>query len=137
MGQPEIASIPMTSALTRAARVLAARAERVLAPHGFTFDQWLVADALAREEDLSMAQLAERTQLTGPTLSRVVDRLATSALLYRQVDPADRRRAVVRLGPRGRAAYAAALADLAELERELLGELGEVPELLSRLAGNG
>lgn len=80
-------------------------AESVLKPEGLTLDQWLVIEALAGERGLTMADLAARTTATGPTRTRVVDRLVTNATVCREVDPDDRRKVRVYLSPRGRSTY--------------------------------
>ncbi|AXB42820.1 MarR family transcriptional regulator [Amycolatopsis albispora] len=125
---------PLTRALTRALRTVTARVEQVLKPENLTLDQWLVLDALARERGLSMADLATRTLATGPTLTRVVDRLVTTAAAYREVDAEDRRRVRVYLGPRGRAAHRRLAPKVAEAEAELLGRTGDGPAVLALLA---
>ncbi|MGC7100979.1 MarR family transcriptional regulator [Amycolatopsis lurida] len=129
---------PLTRALTRALRVVTASVEEVLRPENLTVDQWLVLDALARERGLSMAELATRTLATGPTLTRVVDRLVSTAVAYREVDAEDRRRVRVYLGPRGRAAHRRLAPRVAEAEAELLGsaEEGRIAlRLLTALGG--
>ncbi|WP_216213129.1 MarR family winged helix-turn-helix transcriptional regulator [Amycolatopsis aidingensis] len=119
----EIASAePLIRVLTRAARVVTFRVEQLLKPEGFSLDQWLVVEALAEQRGLSMADLATRTMVTGPTLTRVVDKLVSNAVVYREVDAEDRRRVRVYLSPRGRAAYKRIAAKIGKVERELLGQ---------------
>lgn len=128
---------PLTRALTRAVRTVTAQVEGVLTPEGLSLDQWLVLEALAEEHGLAMVDLATRTSATGPTLTRVVDKLVSTALVYREVDPADRRRVRVYLSPRGRALHKRVAVKVAKVERELLGESGApVLDLLHRLAGH-
>ena len=110
----------LVRALTRAARTITTRVEPTLKAEGFTFDQWLVLDALAGSRGSTMTELAADTRLTGPTLTRVVDRLVMTAAAFREVDAADRRRVRVYLSSRGRAAHRRVSAKLAELERGLL-----------------
>jgi DNA-binding MarR family transcriptional regulator len=52
-----------------------------------------------------------------------IDRLAEAELVARHPDPADRRGVLVQLTERGRDVVDAALADLLEQERDLLGGL--------------
>ncbi|MEU3766705.1 MarR family transcriptional regulator [Amycolatopsis keratiniphila] len=110
------AGTSLTGSLTRAARVVAARVEQVLAKEGLTLDQWLVLDALSGKGGLAMADLADRTLATAPTLTRVVDKLVTTAQAYREVDTADRRRVLVHLSARGRATYRRVATKVAEVE---------------------
>ena len=116
-------------ALTRAARTIAVHVDPVLRTEGLTLDQWLVIDALASAQGSTMTELAAATLVTGPTLTRVVDRLILTAAAYREVDAADRRRVRVYLGPRGRATHRRVGAKLSELEDTLL-QPTETPDTL-------
>ncbi|RSM60450.1 MarR family transcriptional regulator [Amycolatopsis sp. WAC 01416] len=113
------AGTSLTGSLTRAARAVAGKVEQVLAKEGLTLDQWLVLDALSGKGGLAMADLADRTLATAPTLTRVVDKLVTTAQAYREVDAADRRRVLVHLSARGRATYRRVAAKVAEVEARL------------------
>ncbi|OXM43536.1 MarR family transcriptional regulator [Amycolatopsis alba] len=127
------AGMSITGSLTRAARAVAAMVEQVLAKEGLTLDQWLVLDALSGKGGLAMADLADRTLATAPTLTRVVDKLVTTAQAYREVDAADRRRVLVHLSARGRATHRRVAAKVSEVEAGL-----DVPdELLVALRGLG
>ncbi|CCH31267.1 MarR family transcriptional regulator [Actinosynnema sp. NPDC047251] len=126
---------PLTRALTRAVRTVTGHVEQVLRPEGLTLDQWLVLAALAEEPNLTMTELTARTPASGPTVTRVVDKLVSTAAVYREVDPEDRRRVRVYLSPRGRAQHKRLAVKVAEVERELLGQSdATVLELLHRLA---
>lgn len=70
--------------------------------HGLTVDQWRMVERLASAGADTMAGLAASLALTGPTTTRVADRLVTLALAYRDVDTTDRRKVVLRLSRRGR-----------------------------------
>ncbi|MEV7549501.1 MarR family transcriptional regulator [Amycolatopsis sp. NPDC089917] len=127
------AEMSITGSLTRAARAVASRVEQVLAKEGLTLDQWLVLAALSGKGGLAMADLADRTLATAPTLTRVVDKLVTTAQAYREVDAADRRRVLVHLSARGRATHRRVAAKVSEVEAGL-----DVPdELLAALRGLG
>ncbi|ALG12996.1 MarR family winged helix-turn-helix transcriptional regulator [Kibdelosporangium phytohabitans] len=116
---------PLTQLLTRAAHAVTAQVERVLKPEGLTIDQWLVIEALATRKGLTMAALADQTAATGPTLTRVVDRLVTTATVYREVDPADRRKVRVYLSPRGRATHKRVAAKVRGIEQVVLERAGD------------
>ncbi|GAA1973311.1 MarR family transcriptional regulator [Amycolatopsis minnesotensis] len=128
----------LITALTRATRAVTTRIARTLETEDLTLDQWLVVDALSRQRGLAMTDLAERTMATGPTLTRVVDKLVSTAAVYREVDPADRRRVRVYLSPRGRALHKRIAVKVRDAERELLERTGN-PEaaltVLDELAG--
>ncbi|MBW4720517.1 MarR family winged helix-turn-helix transcriptional regulator [Saccharothrix obliqua] len=126
---------PLTRALTRAVRVVTGHVEEVLRPDGLTVDQWLVLAALAEERGLTMTELTARTPASGPTVTRVVDKLVGTALAYREVDPEDRRRVRVYLSPRGRALHKRLAGKVADVERRLLGHAEpDVLDFLLRLA---
>ncbi|MER7076865.1 DNA-binding transcriptional regulator, MarR family [Saccharopolyspora kobensis] len=127
------ATTALAGPLVRAARAVVADVEQVLKPEDLTFDQWLVLDALATDSGLAMAELAERTATPGPTLTRLVDRLVTNALLYREVDPADRRKVLVHLSRRGQHAHRRIAPRVAAVERELLTGLRSGAGLLDSL----
>lgn len=118
---------------------LAFRVEPVLARHGVTLDQWRVLRTLSENGPLAMSDLGSRTRITGPTLTRVVDRLVERSLLYRNVDPADRRRVVVHAAERGRELCESLEPPIADAERTGLSVLTEsetatLRGLLERLA---
>ncbi|WP_370935325.1 MarR family winged helix-turn-helix transcriptional regulator [Amycolatopsis sp. cg13] len=119
MRQAQAAEASLIRALTRTARAVTLRIEPLLKEEGLSLDGWLVLDALAAGDGLTMTELAGHTLVTGPTLTRVVDRLVTTAAAYREVDAEDRRRVRVYLAPRGRSAHQRATAKLGELGKEL------------------
>jgi MarR family transcriptional regulator, organic hydroperoxide resistance regulator len=120
---------------------LTARVAEILDEADLTLDQWRVLRTLDERGPLSMSDLAGLTRVTGPTLTRIVDRLVERSLLYRNVDAADRRRVVVHAGDRGRALARTLAPRIADAERTGLAALSE-PEtrtlrrLLERLATN-
>ncbi|SFB43811.1 DNA-binding transcriptional regulator, MarR family [Amycolatopsis marina] len=131
------AGVGLSSRLVRAARTVTARVEQVLRPEGVTFDQWLVLDALAAAGGLTMSELTARTMATGPTLTRVVDRLVTAAAAYREVDLADRRKVRVYLSSRGLAEHARLAPKVTEVEVAVLGRVSRPGPLLTALDGIG
>lgn len=133
MGAPVDTGGSLVRALSRATRTIATRVEPTLKEAGLTLDQWLVLDALAGSRGSTMTGLGTDTRLTGPTLTRVVDRLVMTALAFREVDSADRRRVRVYLSPRGRAAHRRVSGKLTELERELLAATDMPTTLLTSL----
>lgn len=91
----------MSATLLRAARSLTGHLDAELQQSGLGIDHWLAMDALATSAGLTMADLQAATLTAGPTLTRVVDRLVTQALAYREVDQFDRRKVRVFLSERG------------------------------------
>lgn len=87
--------------LTRAERLVARRIQSVLDAFGCSVDAWRVLDLLSGDEGRNMTSLAEDAALPAPTLTKIVDQLVDQNLVFRRVDPADRRRVLAQLTPRG------------------------------------
>lgn len=128
-----VGTASVTQLLAMAMRTVTSRIEAVLKPEGLSLDQWLVIEALAKQRGLTMAELATRTMATGPTLTRVVDRLVSTATAYREVDAEDRRKVRVYLSPRGRLAYRRIATKVRKVERDLLDRTPNPTPLLHLL----
>jgi len=87
--------------LTRAERVAARRLQSVLDEDGCSLDAWRVLTLLSDGKGHSMTAVAEAAFLPAPTLTKLVDHLVDQNLVYRRVDPLDRRRILAHLTPRG------------------------------------
>ena len=66
-----------------------------------TMAQFRALMVLAKEQPLTIGTLGDRLKVGLPAASRMVDRLVQDGLAERADDPADRRRALVRLAARG------------------------------------
>jgi MarR family transcriptional regulator, organic hydroperoxide resistance regulator len=73
-----------------------------LGAEGVTVEQWRILRALSDGYGHSMGDLAAAVLMPHPTLTKAVDRLIESALVYRRQDEVDRRRVAVYLAERGR-----------------------------------
>jgi DNA-binding MarR family transcriptional regulator len=118
--------------LTRAERLLARRLAPILGAEGQSLDAWRVLSLLADGAGHPMTEIAERACLPPGTLTKLVDHLVDTNVVYRRVDDVDRRRIRAYLTPRGRSLYQridralqASLASLpvAEADLELLRDL--------------
>jgi DNA-binding MarR family transcriptional regulator len=113
---------PLSPALMRAVakafKGVNAELGRRLEPHGVHPGQDYLLDQLWREDGQPVGVLATRIGVEVPTLVRSVSRMEAAGLVRREPDPADGRRAIVRLTARGR-----------ELERVVPAILAEVTEL--------
>lgn len=96
---------PLVDLLSRAERRITARLAGVLAAEGSTLDEWRVLSLLAQRGAQSMSAIATTTLLPPPTLTKRIDGMVADGLVHRRVDDADRRRVLVLLAPRGRAAH--------------------------------
>src|SRR4051794_6021421 len=77
-------------------------------------------DRLAVEGPLRVSDLASREGMTQPGVTLLVNRMAEAGYAERVADPTDRRAALVRITPAGRAALADRNAARAEVLRERL-----------------
>jgi DNA-binding MarR family transcriptional regulator len=88
--------------LSQAEQVLTRRLEAVLEHEGSSVEQWRTITLLADGRSRAMSEIAEFALLPAPSLTRLVDRMVADNLVYRNADPSDRRRVLVRIAPRGR-----------------------------------
>jgi len=121
---------PLTVVLTQALDEVSRRVEEVTSGEGLSLEQWLVLRRLAAHGDQAMRDLVADTRLNDSTLTRVVDRLASLGLVYREADPVDRRRVRVTLSARGRSVHERLAPAVAEAERDMTDD----PALLAALA---
>lgn len=85
--------------------------------------EWRVMAVLGLSPGLSASELAQRTAMDKVAVSRAVARLVEAGRVDREVDPGDRRRAVLHLSPAGRAIYAEVAPLALEFEQRLFGHL--------------
>lgn len=98
--------------------------------------EWRLVAVLARGVPMTVRQIALRTGLDRPTVTRASQRLEALGLVARRVDTQDRRLVALTLTGRGRARAEALLNRLTGWEAVLLGRLsGEERVMLHRLLG--
>lgn len=129
--------------LRRASAAIDADAARVYAALGIDFEQrWFgVLDALAREQALTVSELAAHLGVSHAAVSQVRQALAQRGLIQSLADPGDTRRRTLSLSPEGRrlverlaplwAAFAEAAA---ELDRDAGGIVGQLDRLEAAMA---
>ncbi|MFF4054433.1 MarR family winged helix-turn-helix transcriptional regulator [Streptomyces sp. NPDC001668] len=122
--------------LTRAERLAVRRVQSVLDEFDCSVEAWRVLDLLSDGQGHNMTALADHAFLPAPSLTKLVDQLVDQNWVYRRVDPADRRRVLAHLTPRGMQRWQLLVrevrADWGDLEQSLPAE--ELDELLARLA---
>ncbi|MEU1513825.1 MarR family transcriptional regulator [Streptomyces sp. NPDC005811] len=122
--------------LTRAERLAVRRVQSVLDEFDCSVEAWRVLDLLSDGQGHHMTALADHAFLPAPSLTKLVDQLVDQNLVHRRVDPADRRRVLADLTPRGRQRWQLLArevrADWVDLARALPDE--ELDGLLARLA---
>lgn len=109
LGLQEVARL-----VTQAERALTRHLARALELEGSTVDEWRALTLLVDGRSRPMSELAEFAMVPAPSLTRLVDRMVSDNLVYRKVDPRDRRRVLVRAAPRGEALHRRLLERLAE-----------------------
>ena len=135
-------SLPM--ALLRAREATMRLFRPLLAEHDLTEQQWRVLRALTAVdvgEPVDAGDLAERTFLLAPSVSRILADLDERGLVARRADPADRRRSLLSLtdaghdlvasvAPESEARYAAIESSFGSARlRRLLSELHDLARL--------
>ncbi|WP_416984906.1 MarR family winged helix-turn-helix transcriptional regulator [Streptomyces sp. T028] len=125
--------------LTRAERLSVRRVQSVLNEFDCSAEAWRVLDLLSDGQGHNMTALADHAFLPAPSLTKLMDHLVDQNLVYRRVDPADRRRVLAHLTPRGMQRWQILArevrTDWAELEPGLTdGETEQLHLLLDRLA---
>ena len=94
--------VSAVGSIRRIIRVLRLASQQTQAAAGISAAQLFVLQQLGNGEGLSLNDLAERTLTDRSSVAAVVDRLHARRLVSRTTDPADRRRAIVRVTAAGR-----------------------------------
>lgn len=115
-------SLPL--ALLRARESVMQRFRPMLAGHGLTEQQWRVLRTLGAWEEMEVSQLAERSVILGPSLSRILRAFEGQGLVAKRQDAADRRRYWLSLTDAGRAVIARVQPDSEAIYKEMEAELG-------------
>lgn len=113
-------SLPME--LLKARESAMARFRPMLRKHGLTEQQWRVIRALAAFDKIDASELARRSFLLSPSLTRILQHLEVEKLVQRTADANDQRRAMFSLTSGGRKLFSRVGPDsetlYAEIERE-------------------
>lgn len=126
----------------RAAHRLSSAVAAVLRREDVSLEQWRVLEELHRLGGLPMSAIAGSIMVPGPTCTRLVDKLASEALVYRSSDGGDRRRVLVRISDRGRRLHERLAPLVADAEARAMSALLPDEErclrlLLTRIAAQG
>jgi DNA-binding MarR family transcriptional regulator len=105
--------------LSQAERRVTGRLSAALEAEGLTLAQWRVLSLLADGAGHPMTEAAEFAMLPAPSLTKVVDRMVSSNLVYRRPDLRDRRRVLIYSTARGRRLHQRLSRDLGPAERVL------------------
>jgi DNA-binding MarR family transcriptional regulator len=110
--------------LSQAERLVTGRLSAALEAQGLTLAQWRVLSLLADGTGHPMTEAAEFAMLPAPSLTKVVDRMVSSNLVYRRPDLRDRRRVLIYSTARGRRLHQRLARDLGPAER-VLGDIAD------------
>lgn len=116
-------SLPME--LLKAREAAMARFRPMLRNHGVTEQQWRVIRALADYEPMDAGELAKRSFLLAPSLTRILQHLESEKLVRRKVNASDQRRYVLMLTAKGRRLFSEVAPDSAALYDNIESEFGE------------
>jgi len=108
-------------------------------PDGITTPQFTVLALLAGIDEVDQQTIGSRAGLDKSTLGQLVERLEGAGLVASRVDPASRRRKLVRITASGRSALAEAAVAQREVQERMLAplskaEVAELRRLLSLIA---
>ena len=78
--------------LAQANREINRQLELRLSKEGVPVEQWRILKVLSDGDGHSMGELADAVLLNHPTLTKMIDRMVSDALVYRVQDPNDRRK---------------------------------------------
>ncbi len=81
--------------LAQANREINRQLEARLGQEGVPVEQWRILKVLSDGNGRSMGELAEAVLLNHPTLTKIIDRMVSDALVYRVQDPQDRRKVLM------------------------------------------
>ena len=128
-------SLPME--LLKAREAAMSRFRPMLRSHGVTEQQWRVIRALADYEPMDAGELANRSFLLAPSLTRILQHLESENLVKRSSDTNDQRRSVLSLTTKGRKLFSKVAPDSAGLYDDIESAFGaERMALLYELLGD-
>jgi DNA-binding MarR family transcriptional regulator len=88
--------------LAQANREINRQLETRLRSEGVPVEQWRILKILSDGNGYSMGDLADAVLLNHPTLTKMIDRMVSDALVYRVQDPKDRRKVLMFISDRGK-----------------------------------
>jgi homoprotocatechuate degradation regulator HpaR len=115
-------SLPME--LLRAREATMARFRPILREHGLTEQQWRVIRVLADNDNIDAGEVAARSYLLAPSLTRILQFLEKQGLVRRTADDNDQRRSVLHLTRKGRQVFDSVGPDSEKRYAEIEAEFG-------------
>lgn len=128
MGKPVVAAPPGTGSLVVLLRYCENRVRQRLQPLldevGLSPEHWRIMALLHEQPGIPMSALAQGAVLPSASATRHVDKLVERGMVIRRIDPADKRRAVTALSPRGLEIANRILAEERAVEEAIADGLG-------------
>jgi homoprotocatechuate degradation regulator HpaR len=115
-------SLPME--LLKAREAAMSRFRPMLRKHGLTEQQWRVVRALAAYQKIDASELAKKSFLLAPSLTRILQFLERQKLIKRSSDTNDQRRSVFVLTEKGQRVYDEVGPDSEQLYAEIENQFG-------------
>ena len=115
-------SLPME--LLKAREAAMARFRPMLRNHGLTEQQWRVIRALSEYGKIDASELARRSFLLAPSLTRILQFLEKEEIVRRSTDQNDQRRTVLVLTGKGKRIYSAVGPDSEALYMDIERDFG-------------
>jgi DNA-binding MarR family transcriptional regulator len=133
IGEPR--AMAAVTSVMRVQQILQQAVDAALRPHGLTFARYeaLVLLRFSRTGALPMRIMGERLQLHPTSITNIVDRLESSALVARRPHPTDGRTTLVEITEDGRARCAAATEAVTGIDFGLVGLDDDQVEALTAL----
>lgn len=122
--QPKDTNRSLPIALLRTREAIMARFRPMLTRHGLTEQQWRVIRVLAEQDEIEVAQLAQRSSILGPSLSRILKNLEAEGLVRKRKDRSDGRVFWLSLEKKGTALIKRVQPDSEAIYRNLESRLG-------------
>ncbi|WP_230396538.1 MarR family winged helix-turn-helix transcriptional regulator [Streptomyces blattellae] len=119
--------------LSSAERLMTRRLAAALEPEACSVEEWRVLSLLSDGRGHTMSDVAEYALMPAPSLTKLVDRLVSGALVYRRKDPGDGRRVLLYLSARGRTRHRVVAGLAQQVQRETLEEMTGISELVDGL----
>jgi MarR family transcriptional regulator for hemolysin len=113
----------LTALFTRASKLWRNASDGAMRQHGVRVGQNLLLQVLWDTDGLTPGELAERLQVSKPTVVKSANRMETAGLLTKRPDTTDRRLVRVYLTERGRNVRDAVQSARADLERTVTATL--------------
>lgn len=130
---PSESSPDLAHLLSHAERRLVRRLAVVLAEEDCSVEQWRVLSSVADGRGHPMTEIADHALIPAPSLTKLVDLMVADNLVYRRPDPADRRRVLLQLTPRGRALHRRAAQRVHTEQTHLLDAVAGHDQLITLL----